>query len=194
MAAWVNLVAGLAQIVLAIVVSVELIRLRRGFPRVALLLIAFFLVGGATLLNRPDPLIGHSANLDAVLIVIDLVILIGLLAYVRRLVRGALHTIDEAAIRAREYERARRDYASLLRHRIANPLMTIEGAARTLRAHRGDDESREQLLDTIVEASESLEKISLDPQLKSPEEMGLEPVPWLRFRRSSRQPDKTGAR
>ena len=39
---------------------------------------------------------------------------------------------------------SKRDYASLLRHRIANPLMTIGGAARTLRAKRGDEKKREE--------------------------------------------------
>jgi signal transduction histidine kinase len=193
-AAWVNLIAGFTQVALSIAVAVELIRMRRGFPRVAILLISFFLVGGIALLNRPDPLIGHSDNLDAVLIVIDMVILLGLLLYVRVLVRNALRTVDEAKLRRDEYERARRDYGSLLRHRIANPLTTIEGAARTLVAGRGDEESREQLLETIIDASRTLEQISIDPKLESPAEAGLEPVPWLRFTRSRRRSGKTGVR
>ncbi len=179
MAGWVNLVAGVTQIAIAVAVSYELIRLRRGFPPVALILIAFFLLDGLVALNRPDPLLGYSPNLDAVLIVIDLVVLLGLLFYVRRLVRGALQTVDEAELRAREYARARRDYTSLLRHRIANPLMTIEGAARTLRARRGDDARREQLLESIIEASENLERISLEPRVQGVEEIELEPVPRL---------------
>jgi signal transduction histidine kinase len=179
MANWVNLIAGVTQIVIAIAVAVELVRLRRGFPRVALLLIAFFFLDGMVALNRPDPLLGYSPTLDAVLIVIDLVVLVGLLVFVRRLVWGALQTVDEAEFRAREYERARRDYAILLRHRIANPLMTIEGAARTLKARRGDDEKREQLFETIIEASKNLEKISLEPRARSDEELELEPAPRI---------------
>ncbi|MGD0274052.1 MAG: histidine kinase dimerization/phospho-acceptor domain-containing protein [Gaiellaceae bacterium] len=179
MSGWVNLIAGSTQIAIAIAVAVELIRLRRGFPRVALLLIAFFFLDGLVALNRPDLLLGYNPTLDAVLIVIDLVVLVGLLIYVRRLVRGALQTVDEAELRAREYERARSDYASLLRHRIANPLMMIEGAARTLRARRGDEEKREQLLQTIIEASENLERISLEPQLRGMEEADLQPVPRI---------------
>ena len=177
MVGWVNLVAGVTQIAIAVAVVVELIRLQRGFPRVALLLVAFFLIDGLVALNRPDPLLGYNPTLDAVLIVIDLAVLIGLFVYVRRLVRGALQTVHEAELKAREYERAGRDYASLLRHRIANPLMTIEGAARTLRARRGDEEKREQLLESIIEASQNLERISLEPRLKSAEEIELEPVP-----------------
>jgi signal transduction histidine kinase len=95
------------------------------------------------------------------------------------LVRGALQTVDDAELRAQEYERARRDYTSLLRHRIANPLMTIEGAARTLKARRGDDEKREQLFETIIEASKNLEKISLEPRARSDEELELEPAPRI---------------
>ncbi|MGD0167246.1 MAG: histidine kinase dimerization/phospho-acceptor domain-containing protein [Gaiellaceae bacterium] len=179
MANWVNLIVGVIQIAIAIVVVFELVRLRRGFPPVAILLVAFFVLDGIVALNRPDRLLGYSSNLDAVLTVIDTVVLIGLLVYVRRLVRGALQTVSEAELRAREYERAGRDYASLLRHRIANPLMTIEGAARTLRARRGDEEKRDQLLESIIEASQNLERISLEPRLRSAEEIELEPVPQL---------------
>jgi len=179
MSSWVNLIAGSTQIAIAIAVVVELVRLRRGFPRVALLLIAFFFLDGLVALNRPDPLLGYNPTLDAVLIVIDLAVLVGLLVSVRRLVHGALQTVDEAKRRAREYERARRDYASLLRHRIANPLMTIGGAARTLRAKRGDEKKREQLLETIIEASESLENVSLEPRLRGAEELELEPIPRI---------------
>jgi signal transduction histidine kinase len=177
MADWVNLVAGVTQIAIAIAVLFELTRLRRGFPWVAILLIAFFVADGLVAINRPDSLLGSSATLDAVLTIIDMVVLIGLLVFVRRLVRGALQTVEEAKLRAHEYERARRDYARLLRHRIANPLMTIGGAARTLRAKRGDEAKREQLLESIIEASTSLERISLEPRPKSAEEIDLEPAP-----------------
>jgi len=179
MSGWVNLIAGSTQIVIAIAVAVELVRLRRGFPPVALLLVAFFFLDGLVALNRPDPLFGYNPTLDAALVVVDLIVLVGLLVYVRRLARGALRTVDEAELRAREYERARRDYASLLRHRIANPLMTIEGAARTLKARRGDEEKREQLLETIIEASQNLEKISLEPRPRGDEELELRPIPRI---------------
>jgi signal transduction histidine kinase len=179
MANWVNLIAGSIQIVLALAVAVELIRLKRSPSPVALLLIAFFVVDGLVALNRPDPLFGYSANLDAVLVAIDLIVLLGLLVYVRRLVLAALRTVDEAELRAREYERARRDYTSLLRHRIANPLMAIGGAARTLRAKRGDEAKQEQLLEAIIQASDSLEQISFDPELESEIERELEPSPQV---------------
>jgi hypothetical protein len=57
--------------------------------------------------------------------------------------------------------------------------MMIEGAARTLRARRGDDEKREQLLETIIEASQNLEKISLEPRARGAEELELEPTPRI---------------
>ena len=180
MADWVNLFAGVTQIVIAIAVIFELAILRRGIPRVAVLLVAFFVVDGLVAINRPDSLLGSSAILDAVLTVIDMAVLLGLLVYVRRLVRGALQTVDEAKLRAQEYERARRDYARLLRHRIANPLMMIEGAARTLRARRGDEAKREQLLEAIIEASVNLERISLEPRPRGAEELELEPIPRIR--------------
>jgi signal transduction histidine kinase len=183
MANWVNLFAGITQIAIAIAVVFELIRLRRGVPRVALFLIVFFVVDGLVAINRPDSLLWSSATLDAVLTLIDMVVLLGLLFFVQRLVRGALQTVDEAKVRAVEYERARRDYARLVRHRIANPLMTIGGAARTLRARRGDEAKRDQLLESIIEASEDLEQLSLEPRPNGAEELELEPVPNLEERR-----------
>lgn len=179
MADWVNLVGGVAQIAIAIAVVFELIRLRRGLPRVAILLIAFFVLDGLVAINRPDSLLGYSSALDAVLTISVMVVLLGLLVSIRRLVRGALQAADEAKLQAREYERASRDYARLLRHRIANPLTAIGGAARTLRARRGDEAKRDQLLETIIEASESLERISLEPRPNSAEESELEPVPQI---------------
>lgn len=177
MANWVNLIAGGVQIVVAFAVVFELVRLRRGFPLVALLLVAFFGIDGLVALNRPDHLLGYSSTLDAVLTAIDLVLLVALLVFVQRLVRAVLRTVDEARIRAGEYERARRDYASLLRHRIANPLMAIEGAAQTLRARRGDEKKREQLLEAIIEASKDLEQVALDPRPRGAEERELQPFP-----------------
>jgi signal transduction histidine kinase len=177
MANWMNLVAGGIQILVSLAVAVELIRLRRGFPPVALLLIVFFLVDGLVSINRPDRLLGYSPNMDAILTVIDAIVLVGLLWYARRLVRSALRTVDEAELRASEYARARRDYASLARHRMANPLMAIKGAAQTLEARRGDEDERRQLLDAIIEASDRLEEISLEPERRGLEERELEPVP-----------------
>ena len=98
MADWVNLIAGAAQIAIATAVIVELVRLRRELPRVALLLIAFFVADGLVAINRPDALLGYSPTLDAVLTVTVVVVLIALLVSVRRLVRGALQTVDEAKL------------------------------------------------------------------------------------------------
>jgi len=182
MAGWVNLVAGGTQIVIALAVVYELIKLRHGLSLLAFLLAAFFFLDGLVALNRPDPVFGYSPNLDAVLVVIDLAVLVGLLVYVRRLVRGAMRTVDEAEWRAKEYERARRDYTTLLRHRIANPLMAIRGAAQTLEAERGGESERRQLLEAIIEASEDLERISLEPERRSAEERGLDPAPRARKR------------
>ena len=179
MADWVNLIGGVAQIAIAVAVIFELLRLRRGLPLVALLLIAFFVADGLVAINRPDALLGYSPTLDAVLTLTVVVVLLGLLVSVRRLVRGAMQAVDEANVRASEYERARRDYARLLRHRIANPLTTIGGAARTLLAKRGDEARREQLLESIIEASESLERISFEPRPRSAEESELEPLPQI---------------
>lgn len=83
----------------------------------------------------------------------------------------------EAEWQAAEYERALRDYALLVRHRLATPLTAIRGAALTL-ASRDDlsDERRAALVDLIAEQGALLERLALDP-ITRPEESDLRPRP-----------------
>ena len=82
-------------------------------------------------------------------------------------------------VAAADYRRACRDYRDLVDHRLANPLMVIGGAARTLLASdlpiSGND--RRQLLEQIVEQADRMEKISLSPRVTlGPEEHCFKPV------------------
>ena len=83
----------------------------------------------------------------------------------------------EAEWRQAEYERALRDYTTLVRHRLATPLTVIRGAALTLR-ERPDlpEQERRRLLDLIAEQGERLERLALEPTPRA-EESELRPVP-----------------
>ena len=89
----------------------------------------------------------------------------------------------EASSTAAEYERALRDYTTLIRHRLATPLTAIRGAALTLRARPElSERERDALLDLIAEQGELLERLALDPVVRV-EERELRPVPELLLRR-----------
>lgn len=72
------------------------------------------------------------------------------------------------------YTRALSDYEQIVRHRVMNPLMVIEGAAHTLRAGIvTDHETCEQLLTAIVESSQRLKHVTLEPEVQRVEEAKL---------------------
>jgi signal transduction histidine kinase len=86
--------------------------------------------------------------------------------------------LAEATSDSVEYQRALFDYTSLVRHRMANPLHTIVGAAATLRA-RPDipADQRLALLDAIVKEAVVLERVCLTPKIMHPSEGSLAPTP-----------------
>jgi signal transduction histidine kinase len=88
--------------------------------------------------------------------------------------------LAEATSDSEEYQRALYDYTALVRHRMANPLQTIVGAAATLKA-RPDLPSDQQLalLDVIVKEAVVLERICLTPKIMHPSEDPLAPTPTL---------------
>jgi signal transduction histidine kinase len=92
----------------------------------------------------------------------------------------AADKLDEATSDSEEYQRALFDYTALVRHRMANPLQTIVGAAATLR-QRPDLPSDQQLalLDIIVKEAVVLERICLTPKIMHPSEDTLAPTPTL---------------
>ena len=64
--------------------------------------------------------------------------------------------------------------------------MAIRGAAQTLEAGRGGELERRQLLEAIIDASEDLEQISLEPERRTAAERGLEPSPQVNVRVASK--------
>lgn len=100
-----------------------------------------------------------------------------------------VHRSMNADARARrEYERARRDYRSLMDHRIGNPLAAISGAATTLLSNDIDipAEQQQELLHVIEAEAQRLARIALTPRTVTAEERGLHALPATV--RSSRTP------
>jgi signal transduction histidine kinase len=88
--------------------------------------------------------------------------------------------LAEATSDSEEYQRALFDYTALVRHRMANPLQTIVGAAATLKAMPGLPKDQQlALLDAIAKEAVVLERICLTPKIMHPSEDALDPTPTL---------------
>ncbi len=170
----VNLVLGLLELTLALVVAVYLGRVGRTFPWLALLIV-FFLLRGS------ERIYAAFAESDRFGILTDIVLIsvvVMLIAGLGRTSRALKATHDDAALRQEEYDRALSDYRTLARHRLANPITAIRGSIVTLRELPDLDAATQRtLLAAIDEEAERLERIALDPQIASAEERGLDPRP-----------------
>jgi signal transduction histidine kinase len=88
----------------------------------------------------------------------------------------AAEKLAEATSDSEEYQRALYHYTQLVRHRMANPLHIIGGAAATLQARPDMAEGeRAMLLNEIYRQAKVLERVCLEPKIMSPSENGLEP-------------------
>src|SRR3954449_4358061 len=89
--------------------------------------------------------------------------------------------LAEATSDSEEYQRALYHYTQLVRHRMANPLHIIGGAAATLQA-RPDMLAAERavLLNEIYKQTKVLERVCLEPKIMHPSETGLDPMPATR--------------
>lgn len=170
-----NLAVGLVMLALAAVLLRQLAGFGRTFPWLVALM-AFFALRGA---NRvyvafagDEPLL-LAVALDAVVLFVLVLLLVGL----ETTVRGLRTTVDDAARRSVEYERALTHYRTLARHRLANPVAAIRGGIQTLRETPVDAAVREELLAMIDAEARRLEQIALDPDPAAPEERALRPRP-----------------
>lgn len=106
--------------------------------------------------------------------------LVWILATLEPVVRGLVAREDAARLRAEEYERARRHYTQVVRHRMMNPITTIKGGAQTLLIdHVVDPVTQVRILESIVEACDELEHVSLEPERRDDLERELDAVPNL---------------
>jgi signal transduction histidine kinase len=174
---WPNLLLAAAELGLALVVLRYLWRFGRSFPWLGALMVYFAFRGSVRL---DAALTGReSATLAVTSDVLLVVVLLLTTAGIGRTVRALHLALDDARVRAAEYDRARRDLERLTRHRVANPLMVLGGGIATLRAHRATlaDEKTDALLASMEQAVARLERLSVDPEYLGPEEHELAPVP-----------------
>lgn len=174
----ISLLNGAAQLVVALVLVIGARRRVGRIPLLAWLLGAYFVVNACMSLARSmlDTDVHQAVSWIVALELLGVVLLVLLLARASQIARALAFVIDEARVRAAEYARARHDYTQVVRHRIANPLAVIRGAAQTLERGSLDDITRHELRQAIIEASELLESISLAPERAGVEERELDAV------------------
>jgi signal transduction histidine kinase len=173
----VGLTLGLLELALAVVALRHLFRYGRRFPWLALLGL-FFVARGADRIYA----VFASGEDVGVLLALDALAVAVLLLLLARLdvtVRGLQRAEEEADWNRSEYERALRDYRSLVRHRLANPLTVLRGGIETLAARDAElaSTAREELVDVLRSELERLEATALEPSPIAPEEAELRPVP-----------------
>lgn len=106
-----NLVSGLFDLGIAVLIYVACRRITDTVPRVAWVLIAFFAVSGAGYLNEPSPVFGSHPTVAVALDVLRLVTL-GMVAYVAPRLARAL----SESLRAARWQAEDRRQAMLDRH------------------------------------------------------------------------------
>jgi signal transduction histidine kinase len=180
---------GVTGLLAAIMVLLTGRRIGLPHPRYALALAAFLGLHGLghVLLVANHQLHVLPRGIDMALALTFDVAAAGMLAYLLwsayRVAARVTSSIDEATMRAEEYERARRDYVALMRHRIANPLTVLRGGAQTmLSLDQLPTATRHELLEAMLEAASSLESASADAELRDDTERELRPAPSLRGR------------
>jgi signal transduction histidine kinase len=173
-----SLLVGSLQLALAVVVGIRLGRYGRAFPWLAALMVFFALRGMMRIYQAFAGGVSETIALPVDLLLLAVLVL--LIVGVDRTGRGLMLAENEAHYREEEYRRALTDYRRLARHRLANPLSVIRGGVIALKTLDLDQASREQLLDSMEQESERLEKIALEPEPETPEERALRPRPELR--------------
>lgn len=170
----VNLALGILEIVLALVVLRGLGRFGRALPWLSVLLL-FFAIRGV---DRIYAALSDSERLGLVVDLALVAVVVALILTIDRTAAAIKTTEDDARLRREEYERALADYHRLARHRLANPITAIRGSIATLRDLPDlDAETQRRLLDAVELEAARLERIALDPELRSAEERGLDPQP-----------------
>ncbi|MCW2955296.1 MAG: hypothetical protein JWO69_165 [Thermoleophilia bacterium] len=157
------------------------VRVRVGRVGILTWLVAgYFLVESVVSVNRA--VTGGAADAtglgrELALELAGTLLMVAMLSRASHVGRVLRHVVDGARARAAEYERARRHYTVVVRHRIANPLTVIKGAAQTLEREQLPDDVRHELRLAIIAAAEQLEAISLGPAPAGTEEHELDAVP-----------------
>ncbi len=172
---------GIVELAVAIVILVGVHRRTGRIPGLAWIVASYFLVEAGVSFNRMSVFSDPDGSLSRVVVLemLGTLVIIVMLVNARRIAGVIARVVDEARLRADEYERARRDYTQVVRHRINNPLTILKGAAQTLDATSLDDATRHELRLAIIEAAERLESISLEPTRGGAEEYELDAIPHV---------------
>lgn len=176
---WMNVVTAAVTLIVAVLVVWRARRLGLGYPRLVVVLALFFGMWTIDRLVSPGTPIGYRPFVDALADVAIIVLLAVLIRDASRLTNAIMSTVHEAEYRAVEYERAKRHYAQVVRHRIANPLTVIKGAALTLEAGTVDAALRRELARAIVDSAALIEATSLAPEPAGREEHELDAMPHV---------------
>jgi signal transduction histidine kinase len=137
------------------------------------------LVGGLLFVGHRFALPRGDVHLvTSLLDLVGLVVLVLAIVDMDHVARGVRRDLERSRSEAAEYERARRDYETLMRHRIANPLAVVSGGIGTLADHgeRMDPGTRKLLLDEMAAALERLELVETLPSPRSVEERDLDGI------------------
>jgi len=172
--AWALVVLNAAMVAVLLRLS---IKLRWHLPWLPLLAAFFALRAGRRMSAAlsENYLTGGRGDLaiDATLALVLIPMVIG----AERMARSLEAVRDEAEFRAQEYERARRHYTQVVRHRVLNPVTIICGGAETIKAGIVDEPTRDQLCDAIVASAREIQQVSLEPERRGDEEYELDAIP-----------------
>jgi signal transduction histidine kinase len=175
-----NLVAGLVELSVVGLILWESRELGVKRPPLIWGLCIFFAIDALIPITRSELLWRQTEHfaIATALDIASLVVLMLVLANARHLTRAALATVNLAEYRAAEYERARRDYTQVVRHRVMNPVTVILGAADTLRAGAlANKELTERLLVAIEDSARAIQNETLVPERRDDLERGLDALP-----------------
>jgi signal transduction histidine kinase len=178
----VNIVVAVIELLIVALIIREGRTFGRGAPPVLWAIAAFFVADALVAVNRSEIFWDVSGRFykATILDVIALSALVFIFIHIRSLTRAAVATLDLAEYKAVEYERARRDYTQVVRHRVMNPVTVIIGAGETLRAGAIDDpELSIRLIGAIVDSARAIENETLAPERRDDLERELDPVPRI---------------
>lgn len=174
-----DLVLGVLNVVVVLVLLVQLGRLRLGVGGPAAAVLAYFAMRAfARLIDSPQIPPGSRSDLAQVIDAVSIVTILYLLLQTGRLVTAFRLELRQARLREEEYDRARRHYTQVVRHRVMNPLTVIEGTLYTLRdGVPVDDDTRRSMCCAALDASRELRELSLEPERRDALEHELDALP-----------------
>lgn len=186
-----DLVAAILNFVMLVAIAAMVTRFHAWRFPIAWGLVAFFSIRVLSRLND-SPDVGFHADdtLEVALDLLSVAVLAYLLSQVGRTARLLVVLHDEARYRAEEYERARRHYVQVVRHRMFNPLTVIQGVAQTIRS--GAVKAPvvvEGLCDSLIAMADELEQLTLEPERRDDLERELDAVPHVGVDPGGGRPD-----